>query len=140
MHFDLPLEELQTYKPARQEPSDFDDFWAASLQAARQIRFTYVGEIVRMKTTLKTYIQDAIKVEKAGLKVTLKKTSEFNIPVEFKKRLDEFPALKSAFKALTPGRQRAYIFYFSQPKQSKTRNSRIEKYIDPILIGKGLND
>jgi len=111
-----------------------------NVQAARQIRFTYVGEIVRMKTTLKTYIQDAIKVEKAGLKVTLKKTSEFNIPVEFKKRLDEFPALKSAFKALTPGRQRAYIFYFSQPKQSKTRNSRIEKYIDPILIGKGLND
>jgi len=111
-----------------------------NVQAARQIRFTYVGEIVRMKTTLITYIQDAIKVEKAGLKVTLKKTSEFNIPVEFKKRLDEFPALKSAFKALTPGRQRAYIFYFSQPKQSKTRNSRIEKYIDPILIGKGLND
>jgi uncharacterized protein YdeI (YjbR/CyaY-like superfamily) len=111
-----------------------------NVQAGRQIRFKNVEEIVKMKTTLKTYIQDAIKVEKAGLKVTLKKTSDFNIPIEFKKRLDESPALQTAFKALTPGRQRAYIFYFSQPKQSKTREARIEKYMKHILIGKGLND
>ena len=111
-----------------------------NVQAARQIRFTHVEEIVRMKATLKTYIQEAINVEKAGLKVALKKTSDYNIPLEFKKRLDETPALKTAFKGLTPGRQRAYLFYFSQPKQSKTRESRIEKYMEHILNGKGLDD
>ncbi len=111
-----------------------------NVQAARQIRFTHVREIVKMKTILKAYIHEAIEVEKAGLKVKLKKTSEFNIPEEFQKQLHEIPALKTAFDALTPGRQRGYIFYFSQPKQSKTRASRVEKCMQQILNGKGLND
>jgi uncharacterized protein YdeI (YjbR/CyaY-like superfamily) len=111
-----------------------------NVQSARQIRFTNVQEIVRMKKVLKTYIYQAIEVEKAGLKVNLKKTSEFKVPDEFQKKLKEMPALKKAFNALTPGRQRAYLFYFSQPKQSKTRESRIEKSIQQILDGKGLND
>jgi uncharacterized protein YdeI (YjbR/CyaY-like superfamily) len=93
-----------------------------------------------MEPILKAYIYEAIEVEKAGLKVNFKKTGEFKIPEEFQKKLDEKPALKTAFKALTPGRQRAYIFYFSQPKQSKTRESRIEKYMKQILKGKGLDD
>jgi len=111
-----------------------------NVQAARQIRFTNVREIVKMKPVLKAYIYEAIEVEKAGLKVKLKKTTEFAIPEEFKKKLDKAPALKTAFKALTPGRQRAYILYFSAPKQSKTRESRIEKSMQQILKGKGLND
>jgi uncharacterized protein YdeI (YjbR/CyaY-like superfamily) len=111
-----------------------------NVQAARQIRFTNVREIVKMKPILKAYIQEAIEVEKAGLKVKFKKTSEFTIPEEFQNKLDETPALKKAFAALTPGRQRAYIFYFSQPKQSKTRESRVEKSVPQILKGKGLND
>ena len=111
-----------------------------NVQAARQIRFTNVQEIVKMKKILKAYIYEAIEVEKAGLKVKLKKTSEFKIPEEFQKRLDKNTALKTAFEALTPGRQRAYIFYFSQPKQSKTREARVEKYMQQILNGKGLND
>jgi uncharacterized protein YdeI (YjbR/CyaY-like superfamily) len=111
-----------------------------NVQAARQVRFTNVQEIAKMKKTLKAYIYEAIEVEKAGLKVKLKKTSDFKIPEEFQKKLDKMPALKKAFNALTPGRQRAYIFYFSQPKQSKTRESRIEKSIQQILDGKGLND
>ena len=111
-----------------------------NVQSARQIRFTNVREIVKMKAILKAYIFEAIEVEKAGLKVKLKKTSEFTIPEEFQNKLDEFPALKTAFKTLTPGRQRAYIFYFSQPKQSKTRASRVEKFTQQILDGKGLND
>ena len=111
-----------------------------NVQAARQIRFTNVREIVKMEATLKAYIKDAIEVEKAGLKVELKKTSDFKIPKEFQNKLDEMPALKEAFYALTPGRQRAYIFYFSQPKLSKTREARVEKYIDLILDGVGLND
>jgi len=110
------------------------------VQAARQIRFTNVREIVKMAPILKSYIYEAIEVEKAGLKVNYKKTSEFIIPEEFQKKLDEMPALKTAFDALTPGRQRAYIFYFSQPKQSKTRKSRVEKCMQQILNGKGLND
>ncbi len=97
-----------------------------NVQAGRQIRFTNVREIVKIKTVLKAYIHEAIEVEKAGLKVKYKKTSEFKIPEEFQNRLDETPALKKAFAALTPGRQRGYIFYFSQPKQSKTRESRVE--------------
>lgn len=109
-------------------------------QATRQIRFTNVREIVKMKTILKTYIYEAIEVEKAGLKVPLKKTSEFPIPEEFKNKLDKTPALKAAFNALTPGRQRAYLLYFSAPKQSKTRESRVEKSMLQILHGKGLND
>ena len=111
-----------------------------NVQAARQIRFTNVREIAKMESILKAYIHEAIEAEKAGLKVNYKKTSEFSIPKEFQNKLDEMPALKEAFYALTPGRQRAYIFYFSQPKLSKTRKARVEKYIDLILDGMGLND
>ncbi len=111
-----------------------------NVQAARQIRFTNAREIVEMEPSLKAYIFEAIEVEKAGLKVDFKKTTEFIIPEEFQTKLDEIPALKTAFNALTPGRQRAYILYFSQPKQSKTRESRVEKCMQQILNGKGLND
>jgi uncharacterized protein YdeI (YjbR/CyaY-like superfamily) len=111
-----------------------------NVQAARQIRFTNVREIIEMETILKTYIYEAIEVERAGLNVELKKTSEFTMPEEFQKALDENPDLKAAFEALTPGRQRGYLLHFSQPKQSKTRESRIEKSIPQILDGKGLND
>ena len=111
-----------------------------NVQAARQIRFTNVREITKMKTTLKAYVYEAIEIEKAGLKVNFKKTAEYNIPEEFQNKLNKHAALKTAFQALTPGRQRAYIFYFSQPKQSKTRESRIEKCMQQILNGKGLND
>lgn len=111
-----------------------------NVQGARQIRFTNAQEIVKMKTILKAYIYEAIEVEKAGLKMKLKTTSEYKIPDEFKKILDKNSKLKTAFKALTPGRQRGYLFYFSQPKQSKTRESRVEKYTKHILHGKGLND
>jgi uncharacterized protein YdeI (YjbR/CyaY-like superfamily) len=111
-----------------------------NVQAARQIRFTNVGEIARMEPVLKAYIREAIKVEQAGGNVVLKKTSEYKIPEEFQTKLMKNPALKTAFHALTPGRQRAYLFYFSQPKQSKTREARIEKCVQPILKGKGLND
>ena len=111
-----------------------------NVQAARQIRFTNVRQISKMKRILKTYIHEAIAVEKAGLKVKFRKTREFKSPEEFQNKLDEIPALKTAFAALTPGRQRAYILYFSQPKQSKTRESRVEKCMKQILIGKGLND
>ena len=111
-----------------------------NVQAARQIRFTNVREIVKMKSILKAYIHEAIEVEKAGLKVNFKETTEFIIPEEFQNKLDEIPALKTAIKALTPGRQRAYLLYFSQPKQSKTRGSRVEKCMQQILNGKGLND
>src|SRR5665647_402207 len=111
-----------------------------NVQAGRQIRFTNVREIVEMETILKAYIFEAIEVEKAGLKVNFKKATEFIIPEEFQNKLDEIPALKTAFDALTPGRQRAYILYFSAPKQSKTRESRVEKYEEQILGGKGLDD
>ena len=111
-----------------------------NVQAARQVRFTSIQEIVKMERILKTYIYEAIEVERAGLKVNFKKTSEFNIPEEFQNKLDKIPALKTAFEALTPGRQRGYIVYFSQPKQSKTRESRVEKCMRQILNGKGLND
>jgi len=111
-----------------------------NVQSARQIRFTNVRKIVEMKPILKAYIFEAVDVEKAGLKVILKKTAEFAISEEFQKKLDETPALKTAFEALTPGRQRAYILHFSAPKQSKTRESRVEKYIPQILNGKGLDD
>src|ERR1700726_3986954 len=109
-------------------------------QAGRWIKFTNVREIVEMETILKAYIYEALEVEKAGLKVNYKKTSEFIIPEEFQNKLDEIPALKTAFDALTPGRRRAYILYFSAPKQSKTRESRVEKCRQQILNGKGLND
>ncbi|HEX9151246.1 MAG TPA: YdeI family protein [Flavobacterium sp.] len=109
-------------------------------QAARQIRFTGVREIVEMESVIKAYIYEAIEVEKAGLKVDFKKTEEFVIPEEFQNKLKEIPALKTAFDTLTPGRQRAYILHFSAPKQSKTRESRVEKWMPQILNGKGLND
>jgi uncharacterized protein YdeI (YjbR/CyaY-like superfamily) len=111
-----------------------------NVQSARQIRFTYVREIVEMEAVLKAYIREAMEVEKAGLKVKLKKTSQFSVPEEFQSKLDAIPALKTAFAALTPGRQRGYLLYFSAPKQSKTRESRIEKCTQQILKGKGLND
>ena len=111
-----------------------------NVQAARQVRFTDVGEIVEMEPVLKAYIYEAIEVEKAGLKVNLKKTTAFKMAEEFKNKLDKTPALKAAFDALTPGRQRAYMLHFSAPKQSKIRESRVEKCIEQILNGKGLND
>lgn len=111
-----------------------------NVQSGRQIRFTNVREIVEMKPTLKNYIQEAIDVEKAGLKVELKKTSDFKVPEEFQKKLDGSAALKKAFRALTPGRQRGYLFYFSAAKRSETREARVEKCMPQILKGKGLDD
>ena len=111
-----------------------------NVQAGRQVRFTNLQEIIHLIPILKTYIHEAVEVEKAGLKVPFKKTAEYKIPEEFLNKLTEIPALKKAFEALTPGRQRAYIFYFSQPKQSKTRASRVEKSMKQMLNGKGLND
>ncbi|GAB6255265.1 YdeI/OmpD-associated family protein [Peribacillus sp. NPDC101480] len=111
-----------------------------NVQGARQIRFTNLQEIVATETILKAYIHEAIEVEKAGLEVNFKKNEEFIIPDELQNKFDEIPALKTAFEALTPGRQRAYILHFSQPKQSKTRESRVEKCMQNILNGKGLKD
>jgi len=111
-----------------------------NVQASRQIRFTSIQDIVNNESILKAYINEAIEVEKAGLKVELKKTTEFNMPDEFKMVLDDMPELKTAFETLTPGRQRGYLLYFSAPKQAKTRESRIEKCIQQILVGKGLDD
>src|SRR5688572_28371860 len=111
-----------------------------NVQSARQIRFKHVDQIVDMESTLKSYIKDAIKIEKAGVKVPFKKASEFKMPVEFKKVLEATPALKKAFYALTPGRQRGYLLHFSSAKQSKTREARIEKCMPQILKGKGLED
>ena len=111
-----------------------------NVQSARQIRFTNVQEIVKLKATLKSYIYEAVKVEESGLKVEFKKTSEFAIPEEFQNKLDKNRALKTAFNTLTPGRQRAYLFFFSSAKQSKTRAARVEKYVEQILDGRGLDD
>jgi uncharacterized protein YdeI (YjbR/CyaY-like superfamily) len=111
-----------------------------NVQAARQIRFTRLREIIKLKTVVQAYIKEAIEVERAGVKVNLKKTAEFKLPAEFKKKLAESAALKRAFNALTPGRQRGYLLYFSSPKQSKTREARVEKSVPQILEGKGLND
>ncbi len=111
-----------------------------NVQAARQMRFTNVREIVKLQAIVKAYIYEAVEIEKAGLKVPLKTTTEYTMPYEFQHKLDEEPALKTAFYALTPGRQRGYLLYFSAPTQSKTRHSRIEKYMPQILNGKGLND
>jgi uncharacterized protein YdeI (YjbR/CyaY-like superfamily) len=111
-----------------------------NVQAARQIRFTNVGEIVKLRPILKAYIKEAIEVEKAGLEVNYKKTSEFVIPEELQTQFNEKPALKAAFNTLTPGRQRGYILYFSGAKQSKTRMARVEKCMPQILKGKGLDD
>jgi len=109
-------------------------------QAARQIRITHLRDIVEMETVLKAYFQNAIEVERAGLEVTYKKTADYVIPEEFQIKLDAIPALKKAFTALTPGRQRAYLIYFSAAKQSKTRESRVAKCMPQILKGKGLTD
>ena len=111
-----------------------------NVQVTRQARFTNIREIVKMERILKAYIYEAIEVERVGLKVKLKKTSDFKIPEEFQSKLDKMPGLKTAFDKLTPGRQRSYIFHFSQPKQSKTRAARVEKYLKQILRGKGLDD
>ncbi|MFC6633194.1 YdeI/OmpD-associated family protein [Microbulbifer taiwanensis] len=111
-----------------------------NVQSARQIRFRSAREIEEMESILKAYVNNAIKVEKAGLEVAFKKTEEFNMPAEFQSRLDDDPALKDAFEALTPGRQRGYLLHFSAAKQSRTRESRIEKCIPKILDGVGLND
>ena len=111
-----------------------------NVQAGRQIRFNNINEIIEMEPILKAYIYEAIEVEKAGLKVTFKKTEEYTIPEEFQYKLNESPALKTAFNVLTPGRQRAYNLYFTQPKQSKTRETRVENSLQQILDGKGLND
>lgn len=111
-----------------------------NVQAARQIRFTNAQQVMKLKATLKAYIFQAIEVERAGLKVMLKKTTEFPMPDEFKQKLKAMPTLKKAFDALTPGKQRAYLLHFAQPKQSKTREARIEKYTAHILNGKGLGD
>ena len=111
-----------------------------NVQVSRQIRFTNVRDVVKMEKTLKSYIYEAIEIEKAGLKPKLKKTSQFKMPEEFQNKLKKNSALRTAFDALTPGRQRGYLLYFSAPKQSKTRESRIEKYTKEILKGKGLND
>ena len=111
-----------------------------NVQSGRQIRFTTVDEIVKIESIIKEYVQEAIEIEKSGKKVQLKRTEEYEIPDELQDKLDEFPALKTAFESLTPGRQRNYIFYISQAKQSKTREARVKKYIPKILEGKGLND
>jgi uncharacterized protein YdeI (YjbR/CyaY-like superfamily) len=120
------------------DPKGFLIQQTENVQAARQIRFPNLREIVQMEPTLKVYIKEA--KEKAGLEVSYKKTSEFAVPEEFRNRLDESPALKKAFDALTPGRQRGYLLYFSAAKQSKTRALRVEKCVQQILNGKGLND
>jgi uncharacterized protein YdeI (YjbR/CyaY-like superfamily) len=111
-----------------------------NVQAARQIRFTSLQEIIDQENTIRAYTYEAIEVERAGLEVVYKKTTEFNMPEEFQKTLDENTNLKEAFEALTPGRQRGYLLHFSQPKQSKTRVSRIEKCIPKIMEGKGWNE
>ena len=111
-----------------------------NVQGPRQMRFTSAVEIVELATTIKQYIHEAIEVEKAGLKVVLKRTEDFKVPEEFQYKLDHIPALKAAFEALTPGRQRGYLFHFSQPKRSETRQARVEKFIPKILSGKGWDD
>jgi uncharacterized protein YdeI (YjbR/CyaY-like superfamily) len=111
-----------------------------NVQAGRQVRFTSVRAIVELEPILKAYIHEAIEVENAGLKVTYKQAAEFSMPEELINKLEEVPGLQDAFEALTPGRQRAYLLYFSAPKQSKTRVARIEKSTPQILKGKGLND
>lgn len=111
-----------------------------NVQSARQIRFTNTEQIRELEPVLKAYIREAVEVERSGAKVPLKKTAEYAVPEEFQAKLDELPALQKAFQALTPGRQRAYLFHFSQPKQAKTRAARVEKSLEKILSGKGLED
>lgn len=111
-----------------------------NVQSGRQLRFTTVDEIVKLEAVIKDYVLEAIEIEKSGKKIQLKRTEEYEIPDELQDKLDEFPDFKKAFEALTPGRQRNYIFYISQAKQSKTREARVKKYIPKILEGKGIND
>ena len=111
-----------------------------NVQSARQIRFANIQEILSNKSIIKAYINEALAIDKAGLKVELKKTTEYKIPIEFQNVMDDMPELKIAFGALTPGKQRGYLLYFSSAKQSKTRETRIEKHIEQILKGKGLGD
>jgi len=111
-----------------------------NVQSARQIRFKNTEEILNNKAIIKTFIKEAIEIDKAGLKVELKKTTEYKMPIEFQKVLDEMPDLNKAFYSLTPGRQRGYLLYFTSAKQAKTRETRIENAIQPILNGKGLED
>ncbi|SDG50550.1 MULTISPECIES: YdeI family protein [unclassified Duganella] len=111
-----------------------------NVQAARQIRFTSIDDIKRQEKTLKAYVKDAIALEQSGAKVELKKTAEFSFPEELERKMDEVPALRAAFEQLTPGRQRAYLLHFSSAKQAKTRESRIEKCVQRILDGKGMDD
>lgn len=122
------------------DPKDILIQQTENVQSARQIRFTSLKEIIKLKTTIKAYIKEAIAIEKTGLKVEMKKTSEYKMSEEFKNELNENSELKTAFEALTPGRQRGYLLYFSAPKQSKTRESRVKKYIKQIIDGKGLTD
>jgi uncharacterized protein YdeI (YjbR/CyaY-like superfamily) len=123
-----------------QDPSGILIQQTKNVQSARQVRFTNVREIARLEPVLKAYVYEAIEVEKAGEKINHKTTAEFEIPEEFQNKLDKNRALKKAFEALTPGRQRSYLFYFSQPKLSKTREARVEKYTKQILSGRGLDD
>ena len=111
-----------------------------NVQASRQIRFVNIQEILKNKTTIKAYIKEALAIDKAGLKVELKNSTEYKIPVEFQNVMDDMPELKIAFGALKPGKQRGYLLYFSSAKQSKTRETRIEKHIEQIIKGKGLDD
>lgn len=111
-----------------------------NVQSARQIRFTNSDQISKRASAIKAYIKEALEIEKAGKKVALKETTDYPIPEEFQNRLDENPALVKAFRGLTPGRQKAYLFHFAQAKQAKTREARIEKYIPHILAGKGIDD
>lgn len=111
-----------------------------NVQAGRQVRFTHIDQITEQEAILKAYIFEAVEIEKAGMKVVFKKTSDYQLPEELTTKFNEIPQFKTAFEALTPGRQRAYIFYFSQARQAKTRETRIENCIPKILMGKGLND
>ena len=112
----------------------------ANVQSARQLRFKNVDEILTSKSIITSYIKEAIKIDKEGLKLELKETAEYEIPFEFKNALDNMPEVKDAFYSLTPGRQRGYLLYFSAAKQAKTREARVEKYLQNILEGKGLDD
>jgi len=122
------------------DPNDILKKTGENTRVGRQIRFNNVKEIIEIEPILKAYIYEAIEVEKAGLKVDLKDSTALLLPEELQKKLAETPALKAAFDALTPGRQRAYILHFSRPKQSKTRETRVENCMQQILNGQGLND
>jgi uncharacterized protein YdeI (YjbR/CyaY-like superfamily) len=130
---------LAFFKGALLSDADSILLQPGKVQAARWVKFTSIKEIIKLEPVLKAYIFEAIEIEKAGLKIIKKKTSDYKLPKEFQHKLDEFPALKKAFYSLTPGRQRAYILYFSQAKLAKTREARIEKYMQHILNGKGLD-